>query len=301
MKPYRTVISVPGHKPSWFDKAVAAGADCLCLDLEDSVPEAEKDSARQGIAEAIGRISASHPRVGLFVRPNALDTGETGDDLAAVIVPGISGVFAPKVGSAIDVHKYDALVDYFERRNRVTGIEYILPIETIEGIQHCEEIGLASPRVGALIGPTAEHADIARAIGYEWSPEGTESRYHRSRILLAARAAGVQAIDSVYSDVADMDGLLHWGQSSRGLGFEGMGCIHPLQIPVVHQAYAPPAAEIEKALKIVAAYEDAEKRGLGVVSLGSKMIDPPVVNRALKLVARAREMGLVARDEKERS
>ena len=185
MKPYRTVLSVPGHKPSWFDKGVAAGADCLCLDLEDSVPEAEKENARQGIAEAIRRISSSHPKVGLFVRPNALDTGATGDDLSAVVVPGLTGVFAPKVGSAIDVHKYDALVDYFEHRNKVTGIEYILPIETIEGIQHCEEIGQASPRVGALIGATAEHADIARAVGYEWTPEGTESRYHRTRIMLA--------------------------------------------------------------------------------------------------------------------
>jgi citrate lyase beta subunit len=145
MKPYRTVLSVPGHKPSWFDKGVASGADCLCLDLEDSVPEAEKESARAGIAEAIRRISSSHPKVGLFVRPNALDTGATGDDLAAVVVPGLTGVFAPKVGSAIDVHKYDALVDYFEHRNKVTGIEYILPMETIEGIQHCEEIGQASP------------------------------------------------------------------------------------------------------------------------------------------------------------
>ncbi len=109
----------------------------------------------------------------------------------------------------------------------------------------------------------------------------------------AARAAGVQAIDSVYGDVADMDGLLRWGQRSRALGFEGMGCVHPLQIAVVHQAFAPTPQEIGRALRIVAAYEDAQARGLGVVSLGSKMIDPPVVQRALKLVERARSMGLV--------
>ena len=101
----------------------------------------------------------------------------------------------------------------------------------------------------------------------------------------AAKAAGIQAIDSVFGDVGDMDGLRHWGENSRALGFEGMGCIHPSQIPVIHEAYAPSQAEIEKALKIVAAFEDAQQRGLGVVSLGSKMIDPPVVQRALKLVA----------------
>ena len=107
----------------------------------------------------------------------------------------------------------------------------------------------------------------------------------------AAQAAGVQAIDSVYGDVGDMEGLNRWGENSRALGFEGMGCIHPAQIPVIHEAFAPSPAEIEKAQKIVAAFEEAQQRGVGVVSLGSKMIDPPVVQRALKLVARAKAMG----------
>src|SRR3954469_2830684 len=140
MKPYRAVISVPGNKPSWYDKAVAAGADCLCLDLEDSVPPAEKDAARAAIREGIGRLTAEHPKVGLFVRPNALDTGETGADLEATVVHGLTGVFAPKVGAAVEVAQYDALVEHFERRNGASGIEYILPMETIEGIQHCEQI-----------------------------------------------------------------------------------------------------------------------------------------------------------------
>src|SRR5262249_43848662 len=108
----------------------------------------------------------------------------------------------------------------------------------------------------------------------------------------AAHAAGVQAIDSVFGDVADSQGLAHWGEASRAMGFEGMGCIHPMQIEVIHRAFAPTASELEKALRIVTAYEDAQTQGLGVVSLGSKMIDAPVVHRAQKLVARARQMGL---------
>jgi citrate lyase subunit beta/citryl-CoA lyase len=123
------------------------------------------------------------------------------------------------------------------------------------------------------------------------TPEGRESLYARTRLVNAAKAAGIQAIDSVFGDVGDMDGLRRWGENSRALGFEGMGCIHPTQIPVIHDAFTPSHAEIEKALKIVAAFEEAEQRGLGVVSLGSKMIDPPVVQRALKLVARAKQMG----------
>jgi citrate lyase subunit beta/citryl-CoA lyase len=135
--------------------------------------------------------------------------------------------------------------------------------------------------------------DYTADLGVVKTAEGRESVYARTRLVNAAKAAGVQAIDSVYGDVGDMDGLLRWGQESRALGFEGMGCIHPGQIPIVHRAYAPSQTEIDKALRIVAAFEDAKQRGLAVVSLGSKMIDPPVVNRAVKLVERARQMGLV--------
>jgi len=110
-------------------------------------------------------------------------------------------------------------------------------------------------------------------------------------LVNAAKAAGIQAIDSVFGDVGDLAGLRQWGENSRALGFEGMGCIHPSQIPVIHEAFAPSQVEIEKALKIVAAFKEAQQRGLGVVSLGSKMIDPPVVERARKLVARAKAMG----------
>ena len=112
---------------------------------------------------------------------------------------------------------------------------------------------------------------------------GDESLYARQRVVNAARAAGVQAIDSVFGDVGDMEGLRAWALNSRALGFEGMGCVHPTQIPIIHEAFAPSAAEIERARKIVAAYDEAQEKGLGVVSLGSKMIDPPVVQRALKV------------------
>jgi citrate lyase subunit beta / citryl-CoA lyase len=285
MKPYRTVISVPGNKPSWFDKAVAAGADCLCLDLEDSVPPAEKADARAVIREAIGRISSEQPRVGLFVRPNALDTGETGDDLEAVIVPGLTGVFAPKVGSPIDVYKYDALVDYFERRSAARGIEYILPMETIQGIQNCEAIALASHRVGALIGPTAEHADIARAVGYEWTPEGNESRYHRTRILLAARAAGVHPLTALWERIRDLDGLEKFTLDSRRMGFRGQIVLHPTHVPIVNRVYTPEPTEVDFYRGLLKAYQDAESAGLGAVMYGDIHIDKAHADKAAEWLA----------------
>jgi citrate lyase subunit beta/citryl-CoA lyase len=280
MKPYRTVISVPGHKPTWFDKAIAAGADCLCLDLEDSVPAAEKEGARAGIRDAIGRIAEQHPKVGLFVRPNALDTGETGADLEAVVVPGLTGVFAPKVGSAIEVAKYDALVDHFERRSGAAGIEYILPMETIEGIQHCEEIAVASPRVGALIGPTAEHADIAIAVGYEWSPEGLESRYHRTRILLAARAAGVHPLTALWERIRDLEGLETFTVDSRKMGFRGQVVLHPTHVPVVNRVYTPDAADVDFYRGLLTAYQEAAAQGLGAVMYGDIHIDKAHADKA---------------------
>ena len=132
---------------------------------------------------------------------------------------------------------------------------------------------------------------IPADMGVAKTAEGRESLYARSRLVNAATAAGIQAIDSVFGDVGDLDGLRHWAEDSQALGFEGMGCIHPSQIPVVHAAFTPSQAQIERALKIVAAFEEAQQHGLGVVSLGSKMIDPPVVERAQKLVQRARQIG----------
>jgi citrate lyase subunit beta/citryl-CoA lyase len=163
-------------------------------------------------------------------------------------------------------------------------------LESALGIENAFAVATASENVAAL---TIGLEDYTADLGVVKTTEGRESQYARSRVVNAARAAGVQAIDSVFSDVADMGGLRRWGEASRAAGFEGMGCIHPGQIRVIHEAFQPTAIEIEKARKVVAAFEEAQKKGLAVVSLGSKMIDPPVVHRALKLVERAKAMGVI--------
>jgi citrate lyase subunit beta/citryl-CoA lyase len=161
-------------------------------------------------------------------------------------------------------------------------------LESALGIEHAFEIATASANVAVL---TIGLEDYTADIGVVKTAEGRESLYARTRLVNAAKAAGIQANDSVFGDVGDVDSLRRWGENSRALGFEGMGCVHPSQIAVIHEAFTPAPAEIEKALKIVAAFEEAQQRGLGVVSLGSKMIDPPVVERARKLVERAKQMG----------
>jgi citrate lyase subunit beta/citryl-CoA lyase len=164
-------------------------------------------------------------------------------------------------------------------------------LESALGIENAFAIATVSDRIAAI---TIGLEDYTADLGVAKTVGGSESLYARQRVVNAAHAAHVQAIDSVYGDGADTEGLLHWGEASRAMGFEGMGCIHPVQIEIIHRAFAPAPNELEKGLQIVAAYEDAQARGLGVVSLGSKMIDAPVVQRAVKLVARARKMGIIA-------
>ena len=198
----------------------------------------------------------------------------------------------PKCEDPQQVAEVDRMIGELKSRHGIIRPIWIMPIlESALGIENAFPIAIASENVAAL---TIGLEDYTADMGVAKTLEGRESLYARSRVANAARAAGVQAIDSVFSDVGDMDGLMRWGQASRALGFEGMGCIHPGQIRVVHEAFTPSASEIEKAQKIVAAFQDAQQKGLAVVSLGSKMIDPPVVQRALKLVERAQAMGAIS-------
>jgi citrate lyase subunit beta/citryl-CoA lyase len=290
MKPYRSVLFVPAHKASWYDKAAESGADAVCLDLEDSVPEHLKASARDEVAAGIERLSKSHPAMGLFVRCNSLSTGLTGVDLEATIMPGLTGVFAPKVDTALDVIRYDTLLDHFEARAGVTGLEYIIPVETIHGIQNCEEIAAASPRVGAMIGPTAEHADIAKAVGFEWTPEGLESMVHRTKILLAARAADRHPLTALWERIRDLDGLREFTTRGRGMGFRGQIVLHPTHVPVVNQVFTPDADQIDFYRGLLATYQDAEARGDGAVMYGEIHVDKAHADKAEEWLARVDQM-----------
>jgi citrate lyase subunit beta/citryl-CoA lyase len=166
-------------------------------------------------------------------------------------------------------------------------------IESALGVENAYAIATAAETVVAL---TIGLEDYTADLGVQTSQDGNESLYARTRLVNAARAARIHAIDSVYGDVGDAEGLKDWAHRSRALGFEGMGCIHPRQIEPIHEAFAPTAEEIDKALRIVAAFEEAQAAGLGVVRLGTKMIDAPVVLRAQRLVANARRMRLIADD-----
>jgi citrate lyase subunit beta/citryl-CoA lyase len=281
----RSRLYLPGNEPKYFINAGLHGPDAIILDLEDSVHPAEKDAARILVRNTLRAVDFGNCE--RMVRINQLPLGF--QDLTEVIPEEPDVVLIPKVERPEQVSQVDRMIDELKSRDRVDRLIWLMPIvESAAGIENAFEIATASPNVCALaIGLEDYTADL----GVVKTVEGRESQYARSRLMNAAKAAGIQAIDSVFSDVGDLAGLRHWGEDSRALGFEGMGCIHPSQIPVIHEAFAPSQVEIEKAMKIVAAFEEAQERGLTVVSLGSKMIDPPVVERARKLVATAKAMG----------
>ena len=282
----RSRLYIPGSEPKYFINAGLHGPDAIILDLEDSVHSAEKDAARILVRNALRAVEfGSCERM---VRINQLPLGL--EDLAEIVPEAPDLILIPKVEHPGQVTQVDRMISELKIRHSINRPIWLMPIlESSQGIESAGAIAASTENVVAL---TIGLEDYTADMGVPRTPEGRESLYARSRLVNAAKAAGVQAIDSVYSDVADMEGLKRWGKASRAYGFEGMGCIHPAQIPVIHAAFAPTAGEIEKAQKVVNAFEEAQQRGIGVVSLGSKMIDAPVVQRALKLVARAKAMGL---------
>ena len=282
----RSRLYLPGTEPKYFINAGLHGADAIILDLEDSVQQAEKDAARFLVRNALRAVDFGACE--RMVRINQLPVGL--EDLAEIIPEAPDLILIPKVEHPGQVTQVDHMIGELRVRHQINRPIWLMPIlESGLGIEGAAAIAAASENVVAI---TIGLEDYTADLGVVRTPEGRESLYARTRLVNAARAAGVQAIDSVFSDVGDMASLKSWGENSRALGFEGMGCIHPAQIPVIHAAFAPSPAEIEKARKIVAAFDEAQQRGVGVVSLGSKMIDPPVVQRAVKLVARAKSMGL---------
>jgi len=274
----RSRLYLPGNEPKFFINAGLHSPDGIILDLEDSVAPSEKDAAQYLVRNTLRAVDFYGAE--RMVRINQLPKGL--DDLKFVVPQNVHVILIPKCESADQVlETEEETVHIQEKHNLKNEIFYMPIIESALGVLKAFEIASASENICALaIGLEDYTADI----GVQRTNEGRESFFVRSVIVNAAKAAGIQAIDTVFSDVADMEGLRSSVLEAKALGFEGKGCIHPRQIKVVHEAFAPTLEEIEKAQTIVKAFEDAEKQGSSVVSLGSKMIDPPVVKRAQRVL-----------------
>ena len=284
----RSRLYVPGSEPKYFINAALHESDGIILDLEDSVHVNEKDSARLLVRNALRAVDFLNCE--RMVRVNQIPLGF--EDLDEIVPECPDLILLPKVEHPEQVIEVDRRISKIQSDYGLTRIIWLMPIlESALGIENAFVIAKASERVVAL---TIGLEDYTADLGVVKTSAGNESLFARQRVVNAACAAGVQAIDSVFGDVGDMEGLRAWAANSRALGFQGMGCVHPSQIAVIHESFAPSGSELEKARRILAAYDEAQAKGLGVVSLGSKMIDPPVVHRALRLMATARDMGLVS-------
>jgi citrate lyase subunit beta/citryl-CoA lyase len=283
----RSRLYLPGNQPKLMVNAGLHRPDGVILDLEDSVHPDEKDTARWVVRNALRCVDFMGAE--RMVRINQLPLGF--EDLKAIVPEGPDLILIPKVEHAEQVAEVDERIRGIRSQDGDGHSIWLMPIlESALGVENAFEIAQAAETVVAL---TIGLEDYTADLGVPKTQDGEESAWARRRLVNAARAAGLQAIDSVYGDVGNVTGLLEWAHRSRALGFEGMGCIHPRQIEPIHQAFAPTQDEIEKAQKIVAAFEEAQSKGLGVVRLGTKMIDPPVVLRAHRLVQNARRMGLL--------
>jgi len=281
-------LYIPGNAPGMMINAGLHSADGIILDLEDSVAPEKKDEARVLVRNALRQVSFNGAE-----RMVRINQGERGlKDLDYVVPHNVNLILIPKCESTSSVRDIENRIQEIKNWFGISHPVYLMPIiETALGVEMCFEIARASTNVVAI---AIGLEDLTADMGVARTSDGAESFYARTRLVNAAKAAGIQPIDSVFSDVSDMEALRQTVLSSKALGFEGMGCIHPRQIPVIKQGFAPGPEEIEKSKKIVLAFENAREKGLGVVALGSKMIDPPVVARAQKIIDLAISLDLLS-------
>jgi citrate lyase subunit beta / citryl-CoA lyase len=285
-------LYLPGNTPGLMINAGLHSADGIILDLEDSVAPEKKDEARILVRNALRQINFCGAE-----RMVRINQGEKGvEDLRYVIPHNVNMVLLPKCESAEYIKKVEEEISKIKVEFNLDNQVFLMPIiESALGIENSFEIASGSENVVAV---AIGLEDFTADIGVPRTLEGTESFYARTRLVIAAKAAGIQPIDSVFSDVGDMEALKENVKVSKSLGFEGMGCIHPRQIHVIKSGFAPDEKEIEKSKKIVLAYEAAKINRLGVVALGTKMIDPPVEARAHKIIDLAIRIGKLSSDWK---
>lgn len=289
----RTMMFVPGSNVAMLRDAAIYGADSVMFDLEDSVSLKEKDSARALVHFALKTFDYSN--VETVVRINALEDG--GDlDVEAVVLAGVNVIRLPKTENAQDIIDVEAVIEKVERENdiEVGTTKMMAAIESAEGVLNAREIANSSER---LIGIALGAEDYVTNMKTRRYPDGTELSFARNMILHAARAAGIAAIDTVYSDVDNTEGFKAEVSLIKQLGFDGKSVINSRQIPLVNEIYTPTEKEINNALAVVAGIREAEAKGSGVISVNGKMVDKPIVERAERVLALAKAAGIIEEGE----
>lgn len=289
----RTMMFVPGANAAMLRDATLYGADSIMFDLEDAVSLKEKDSARVLVHFALKTFDYSKTET--VVRINALEAGGK-QDVEAMVLAGVNVIRLPKTETAQDIIDVDHVITEVETNHNIPvgTTKMMAAIESAEGVLNAREIALASNR---LIGIALGAEDYVTNMKTKRYPDGQELFFARSYILHAARAAGIAAIDTVYSDVNNVEGFTNEVEMIKQLGFDGKSVINPRQIPIVNQVFAPTEKEIQHAKEVIWAIQEAEAKGSGVISLNGKMIDKPIVERAERIIALAIATKLISKED----
>jgi citrate lyase subunit beta/citryl-CoA lyase len=284
----RSVQYVPGNNEKMVAKAPGIPADIITLDLEDSVPPAEKARAREVVLANL--VAAGAGGAEIYVRVNNWETEMTDDDLEAIVAPGLHGVTLAKCGHPDNVRRLDWKLEELERRRglEIGSVKVSLLLETAKGIIFAYDSCVASPRVvSAIFGAV----DFTKDMRVKLTSEGEEQKYARRHVAVAARAAGVIAIDAPFVAYQDMDAFEANVRDGRQMGYEGRMIIHPSQVPVCNRLYAPDPTDVEWAQGVVTAFEEeAIAKGTAAISLNGKMVDTPVYENAKAILAAQREI-----------
>lgn len=288
---YRSWLFVPGMDERKIRKAVASEADVLILDLEDAVALSEKEHARLVTREAIERYGE---QARIFVRINDWSTGMTTTDLRAICVPGLAGILMPMVDGAHTLRIVDELIGSLEEQNGiVTGsVELMGLVETAMGVLNVAESARAGGRLRVMM-PGA--GDLTQDLGIPTANVGHHVLNAKIQVALASRAGGLQGpVDTAFFDITDDEGYRIDCEQAKSLGFQGKAAIHPRQVAIANAVFSPSPDEIIEAQKIVKAFREAERQGLGAITVDNKLVDYAMVKTADKLLAKAQALSLIA-------
>jgi citrate lyase subunit beta/citryl-CoA lyase len=290
MRLRRSRLYVPGNNPKMIPPAGLYGADIISLDLEDAVHPDYKVDARMMVSEAL-KVVDFGPTVEVTVRINPINTPWGKWDVKQIVCERLDGIYIPKTETPEDVIQVDELVTEMEEKKGldIGRIKLFATMETAKGILNAKEIALCSKR---LEGITIGGEDLTADLGGVRSSDGIAIHTARQLIVLSAKAAGIQAIDTVYSDFKDVEGLRKETEMIKKMGFDGKACIHPNQIETIHEVFNPTEEEIRYAVRVKKAIAEAKERGSGVIALGRKMVDKPIVIKAEKILKVAQEAEL---------
>jgi citrate lyase subunit beta/citryl-CoA lyase len=287
------MMFVPGNNPAMMADAHIYGPDSIMLDLEDSVTMAEKDTARLLVYNALKSVDYGDTE--MVVRINPLNTPYGKKDIEAVVKAGVHVIRMPKTETADEVREVEAEIERVEKEIGCLGRTKIMAaIESTLGVVNAYAIATASKR---MMGIALGAEDYSANLKTQRTPGGDELRLARETIVVAARAAGIDALDTVYSNLNDMETFRHEVEFIKTLGFDGKSIINPRQIEVVNEVFAPKEKEIEKSRTIIRAIKEAEKKGSGVIAVNGKMVDRPVVLRAQRTIDLAIASGILTEED----